>query len=55
MTQNTNMIKFNFDLSLKNCAHYGTLEGGLFPPWIYRNPAEYANRPTELRLIEEAH
>ena len=31
------MVKFNFGLSMKNCAHYGTLEGGLFPPRIYGN------------------
>ena len=39
------MIKFNSDPSLKNCAHYGTLEGGRVRPRIYGNPAEYANRP----------
>ena len=39
------MIKFNFDMSLQNCAHYGTLEGGLFRPRIYGNPAQYVNRP----------
>ena len=31
-------------LSLTNCADCGTLEGGLFLPRIYINPAEYANR-----------
>ena len=35
---NIYMITFNYDLSLKNCAQYGTLEGGLFRPRIYGNP-----------------
>ena len=39
------MIKLNFVLSLKNCAGYGTLEGGLFRLQIYGNPAEYVNLP----------
>ena len=44
----------NFDMSLKNCANYCTLEGGLIRPQIYGNPAEYANRPNCIgsKLIE---
>ena len=42
----TCITKFNFDLSLKNCAHDGhLLEGGLDRLRINGNPAEYADRP----------
>ena len=34
-------IYVSLDLSLKNCAHWGTLGGGLFPPRVYGNLAEF--------------
>ena len=42
-------INFSLNLPLKNWAHYGTLGGGLFPPRVYGNLAEYANRPNFYR------
>ena len=37
------MMKLHFYLPLKNCAHYGTIEYGLFRPRIYGNTAQLAN------------
>ena len=46
------MIKINFDQSLKNCAHYDTLENVLLSMQIDRNEAH--NQLTERVLGRDA-